>query len=151
MIQYMTLRDIYKVRPALKDWFEECNKDTFGINITVDDTYKNLRNLIEEDDAVVLGLFDGDEMIGFMGIVIFTSPFGNQRIANEHCWYVRPKNRCGGSLKMIKQATKWAKEQGCSHLIMNASKLAGDLHKRTCQLYKVMGFDLFETSYIRRL
>ena len=45
----------------------------------------------------------------------------------------------------------WAKENGCSHIIMTASNLASEMYDKVCNLYQRMGMELFETSFIQEI
>ena len=131
-------------------WHKECNGDDVGIDMSKQFFLDSLQELIDSDTDELLVLED-EEPIGLLGLTTFKSPLGNQIIANEHYWYVVPHRRGLGSLKLIKEAEKWARERGCSHLIMSASNLASDLHDTVCSIYERLGMTKFETSYIRSI
>jgi len=130
------------------EWHNTCNAKDFGIDLNPETYFKDFSDLIDREDSDLLLLMKRDEVVGYMGLTYFQSPLGNQRIANEHFWYVSGKHRGRGTLKLIRAARQWAKEKGCSHLIMNCSNLASDMHNRLCHFYTRIGFQLFETSYI---
>ena len=131
-------------------WFEECNGETVGVNVSKQIFLESLQELIDGDTDELLVLED-EEPIGLLGLTTFKSPLGNQIVANEHYWYVVPHRRGLASLRLIKEAEKWARERGCSHLIMSASNLASDLHDSVCSIYERLGMTKFETSYIRSI
>lgn len=145
MITEIFKGDIEQLRPVAEHWHKEANGRTFGLDMDIN---KHLQDMARVDDVLVLK--DKDEIVGYMGLTIFTSGLSDQRIANEHCWYVIPQYRGISSIRLIKLAQDWAGSKGCSHLIMSASNLASDLHDRTCRIYERMGMTKFETSYISR-
>jgi hypothetical protein len=75
---------------------------------------------------------------------------GSQKLAVEKYWYVEKQYRIGG-IQLLKQGYIWAKENGCSHIIMTASNLASGMYDKICNLYQRMGMELFETSYIQEI
>lgn len=131
-------------------WKKESRHRAMGIDADANIYICKLQEFIDNPNNVLLVLED-DEIAGYMGLTVFESPLGNQLIANEHYWYVEPKKRGLSALRFLPVAEKWAKEKGCSHLIMNASNLASDLHDRTCRLYERFGMSKFETTYIKRV
>lgn len=132
-------------------WQKECNTQVFGIKEDMDEFFQDLQNLTGRNDSDLLVLAEGERIIGLIGLVIFKSPLSKQRMANEHYWYVLPEHRGISSLRLLKAAEKWAKDKGCSHLLMNASCLASDLHDSVCKLYERYGMKKFETVFIKRL
>ena len=143
--------DTAPLRPIAVQWLNECAKGWLDLSVTVEHHLNDLARMVNSEQADLLVLFWDYKPVGYMGITLMQSPLSDQRIANEHYWYVGPECRGRGSLKLIQAATAWAQSKACSHLIMNASRLAGDLHDRTCRLYVRLGFEQFETSYIKRV
>jgi GNAT superfamily N-acetyltransferase len=131
-------------------WKRESNHQKLKIDADDDIYIGKLQEFIDNPNNILLVLED-DEIVGYMGLQAFESPLGNQLIANEHYWYVLPEKRGFSALKFLHAAERWAKEKGCSHLIMNASNLASDLHDRTCRLYERFGMSKFETTYIKEV
>ena len=140
--------DVSVLRPIIRQWELECNAEELGINLDMTVYLRDLQRLVDGLNSDLLVLED-DEIIGYMGLETFNSPLGNQLITNEHFWYVSPDKRGLSALKFLSVAEKWAKEKGCSYLIMNASYLASDLHDRTCKIYEKFGMQKFESSYIK--
>jgi GNAT superfamily N-acetyltransferase len=138
------------LRPLAEKWLAESNASSFGLKADVEQHLKDmLNNMVYQDGNDLLILQnDKDEVVGYMGLSTFKSPISDQLIANEHNYYVRPESRGAGGLRLLIEARKWAKGQGCSHLIMNASNLASDLHDKVCTLYQKMNMKHFESSYI---
>ena len=140
--------DIEKIKPVALEWKEACNAGDFGIELVPEKHFSDLADLIERDNADLFLLIDDEKVVGYLGVTIFDSPLGNQKMANEHFWIVSKEKRGRGSLLLMRVARKWAKKKGCSHFIMTASNLASNLHDKVCKLYERMGFAKFETSFI---
>lgn len=146
------VEDIEKLKPVALQWKVTCNGKAMGIELVPETHFADLAGMIDRYDAdLFLLINDKGRVIGYMGIVCFNSPLSNQRVAQEHYWYVIGENRGKGSMLLIRAAKEWAKEKGCSHIILNASTLASNLHDRLCQFYERIGFQKFETSYIKEI
>lgn len=140
------------LRPIIEAWISDCNCEEMGISLDEDVYLKDLQRLIVNDvDSDLLVLEDNRKIVGFMGLETFDSPLGKQRVANEHYWYVMPEHRGISSLRFIRAAEDWARQNRCSHLILNASCLASDLHDKICKIYERKGLRLFESSYIKSI
>ncbi len=140
--------DIETLRPIAESWQEEAQANKFGIITDVNKHLFELRNMVDNNSSDLIILYDEDEPVGYIGLRYFDSPTGNQRIAEEHYLYVIPEKRGLISMRLIKNAKMLAKLKGCSHLILNASNLASELHDKLCRVYEKMGMRKFETSYI---
>lgn len=143
--------DIETLRPIVESWQEEAKANEFGIITDVDRFLTKLAMMsISPDlsDSNLLVLCDGEAPVGFIGLRYFDSPLGNQRIAEEHFFYVVPEKRGMASMRLIKNARYLAKLKGCSHIIFNASNLASDMHNKLCGFYEKTKMKKFETSYI---
>jgi len=137
------------LRPIAESWQQEANNNEFGL--LADNVNKYLAELhlvAYGSDSDLLVLYDGDNPVGYIGLRYFDSPLGANRIANEHYFYVIPEKRGMSSIRLLKTAKTLAGMRGCSHIIMNASNLASDMHEKVCGFYEKMGMKLFETSYI---
>ena len=139
------------LKPLIIEWAKEINGDDFDMNIDPNCILADIERLVVSRDADVLLLVHDDEPIGYLGIIISRSPTNGARIANEHHWFVSKAHRGVAAIRLLKAARQWGKDRGCSHIILTASKLASNLHNRTCKLYERLGMQLFETSYIEVL
>lgn len=146
-----SIDDIEALKSLAFEWKGLCNGKAFGIDLRVETHFRDLASLIENEDSELFLLLKQYRVIGYMGVTCFDSPIGNQKIANEHYWYVSGKNRGRGTLLLLRAIKSWAKEKGCSHLIMNCSNLASEMHDRLCRFYEKIGFRKFETSFIKEL
>ncbi len=141
--------DIETLRPVVEAWQDIVIDNEFGIIANdVDKFLIGLGELASNSDSDLLVLCDGGDPIGYIGLNYFMSPLGDQRMANEHFFFVIPEKRGLGSMRLLKAAKALAKEKGCTHFIMNASNLASDLHDKVCDFYERLGMEKFETSYI---
>ena len=141
--------DIETLRPIAESWREEMRANEFGIIADdIDKFLTELGSMASKADSDLLVLYDGDEPVGYIGLQYFDSPLGEQRMANEHYFFVIPEKRGLASMRLIKNAKFIAKLKGCSHLILNASNLASNMHDKICGFYEKSGMKLFETSYI---
>jgi GNAT superfamily N-acetyltransferase len=117
----------------------------------MDIAISHVHRLIKDPTCVVLVLYNENEPVGFMGVTIFSSPISDTRMANEHLWYVKPEFRGAKAVLMLDAAISWAKRQGCSHFLGNASMLASNLHDTVCKIYDGYKMKKFETTYIKTL
>jgi len=131
-----------------KRWIEEADFARFGLDVVISKGLSDLGELITGPNSDLFMLMKGEQCVGFMGIRSFPSPLGNNLVAEEHYLYVLPEHRGRGGLILLRAANKWAKDNMCTHLILNASNLASDMHDKTCKLYECMGMSKFETSFI---
>lgn len=141
-----------ELKPLAEAWLREARGKDFGLETSVSKHVSDMMGLILLDGRDLLLLISSPfgkpgQIVGYMGLTSFESPLSSQMIANEHCWFVMPEYR-GNGLRLIHAAKKWAKEEGCSHLLLTASNLASDLHDEVCTMYEKLKFKKFETSYI---
>ncbi len=151
-IETATVVDIERLVPLGNTWYETCNKEKFGIVIEKPAFYAGLEDMINDKNEDVLILVHEGKVVGCLGITKFKSPLSKAQIANEHFLYVMEKHRAGrGSHLLLGAARQWAINKGCTHLILNASRLAGSSFERVCNLYKRLNFQEFEKSFICQL
>jgi GNAT superfamily N-acetyltransferase len=143
-----TAEDLKGLTPIAKRWLAEADFDRFGLDSRLAKGLEDLNELIAGVHSDLFMLMKDEQHIGFAGIRSFMSPVGENLIAEEHYLYVLPEYRGRGGLILLRAAREWAKENMCTHLIMNASTLASKLHDKVCKLYEYMDMKKFETSYI---
>ena len=144
---------IDQIKHVALEWKETCKANDLGITMDPDVYFEKLGELLDVEDAELFLLLNlENEVVGYIGVESFYSPLDNQKIAIEHHWYMLEKCRGGsGAMRLVTAVQGWAKENGCSHLIMNASNLASGLHDKVCKFYESIGMELFESGYISRL
>jgi len=153
VVRLENIIDLLKLRPVVREWRERCNANTMGVKTDEEHFFDGLLQLVQKDDCDLFTLRTGalDTVVGFMGMTVFNSPLGDQRIAIEHYWYVMEEYRDRGSMGLMNAAQEWARKHKCSHLVMNASTLASDMHDKVCKYYERLGMRKFETSYIQEI
>ena len=135
--------------PLLSEWKSECQGDLLAIECDPEVTQQHLK-MVKNSQGVVFVL-DDSGIVGIIGVQLIQSPIGRNLMGNEHLWYVEKNHRGIGSVRLFSKAMKWAAENGCTHFMATASMLASELHDTVCDLYKIMGMQKFETTYIGRL
>lgn len=146
-----TIEQIESIRPLAVEWKDFCSCDQFGLKVDVNAFLAGLMDLVDGSNSDLLLLVDNNDIIGIMGITKFQSPFGKEQVANEHYMFIKQGCSVTGGKRLIDAAQKWAKSKGCSHIIMNASNAASDLHDKVCSFYERLGLTKFETSYIKEI
>ena len=146
-----TIEDIPNLLPVAAEWQRTCNGERFGIELDLKKSLSDLAYLIERETADLFLLVNKEDVVGYLGMTIFDSPIGSQKIAQEHYWFVMGDNKGRGTILLIRAAKEWAREKGCSHIIFNASNLASNMHDKVCRFYEKIGMKKFETSYIKEI
>ena len=150
MKRIVTISNVDSLLGLMDSWKHEAGRE-FNIDFDNNANARHLAEMINGANSTVIGLMDGDAVVGYMGICIFENPVGRGVMASEHFWYVLPEHRGIGAIRILEAGIEWAKARGCTHFIGNASRLAGELHDKICAIYEKMGFTLFETSYLCQL
>jgi GNAT superfamily N-acetyltransferase len=150
-IRLATLEDLETVRKIAIEWQKEANGNDFGITMDMPYHLADLQALISNGDTDLLVLCSDNKIIGYMGIMLYRSPLGEQLVANERYYYVLPEHRGFGSLRLIKAAMEWAKVKGCTHIQFSVNKMASNMYDKTCRLYEKLGMKSFEMSFIKEL
>lgn len=97
------------------------------------------RILYELERGELCGLFTTDaEMVGFIGVHVIESSFGEVAGANEWAWWVEPAYRKGrGGLRLLEWAEAWAKARGLGLSVGAYDVMDGD---RMAHLYARRGY-----------
>ena len=138
------------LRPLVARWAKEADQ-SFGLSLVIEYALADLQRMIQAPNADVLILIADNVIAGFMGVQAFQSPTGPELVANEHYWFVAPEKRGRGSLRMIDAAKEWAKDRGCTHVLFNASYLAGKKADGVAKLYERLGMKPFERTFIAEI
>lgn len=141
-----------ELRPLAEQWQQECNCDEFGMKPNIESFLAEIDRLINNENSDVLILLNKDnEIAGLMGLTTFKNPISDGFVANEHFLYIAPKYRGMPIVRLINSAMEWAKKKDCTHLLLNASRMASSTYGRACMLYGRLKFKEFEKSYIKEL
>lgn len=139
-------QNLDEIRPVGEQWLKEQNASDFGLKVDFETIVKDLEGWLEGEGTILVAM-DGVQPVGFLAVFALPSYLGPQKIALEKYWYTMTGHHTAGP-RLLCEALKWAKEHGCSHLIMSASNLASNMHDQVCEFYQRMGFKPFESSFI---
>jgi hypothetical protein len=90
-------------------------------------------------DAVILGLWDGDTLVGGLGAVVSPNINSGVRLGADYFWYVQPAYRAGsGALRLFRAFMAWAREHGAKRCRMILSETDPRVEQLT-SLYKRLG------------
>lgn len=133
------------MRTVAETWRDEAGTGTWDV------VGRRIECMVNSDNMDVLALMDGDAH-GFMGIVAFDCPVTGRRMSQEHFFYIEPEHRRYETARMlIAEAEKWSKDNGCEALLITASSMAYSDFERVGKLYKRMGYDPYERTYIKEI
>lgn len=141
---------IEALRPVAEAWAKEACGQQFGIEINADAHLLDLDRLANSPTSALLVLVQAVP-VGYIGIEFWQNPLGSELAASEKYWYVAPQARGRDSIRLLKEARKYAKQVGAAYMFFTASKLASESHDAVCKLYEHNGFKAFETTYIAHL
>jgi GNAT superfamily N-acetyltransferase len=140
--------NVEPLRPLVNEWVEMAKRHCLGMDITAECV---MSDLSRQDWMQLFLLCEDYDVRGFLAVEICPNPIGSDIVANERYWYVSPKARGIGSLKLFRAAKNWAKTCGASVFLSTASNLGSDMHDRLCELYEKLGMEKHQTIYSVRL
>lgn len=135
------------VRPLLERWSEICRGAEFGLDFSVDGVERDLQARLDLGDGTLILAYDGIELVGFFAVFKTKSSLSEQPIAVETFWFAVPNHKLAGPA-LFHNARLWAKNHGCTHLVVSGSRLASGLHDKVCSFCERVGMKPFETVYI---
>jgi GNAT superfamily N-acetyltransferase len=142
--------DIQEFRPLLELWGSLAKTAGFKLGMDAESVLFDLAQMVRSDCSDILTLrSDKDALLGFIGVTTLPSPLDRKPVCNEHFFYVIPAHRGPGGVKLIRAAETWAKERGCSAILLTASKLASARHDRVERLYTRLQYKPFESVFIK--
>lgn len=144
-IEYLQNAEL--VRPLLERWEHVCRAEEYGFTVCVDAAIDDLQRWLGREPGTLICGYDGDEMIGFLAVFAINSTIGPDRVAIEKYWYADPNHKFAGP-RLFNAAADWARDNGCSHLIVAASNLSSLHHDSVARFCEKLGMHLFETTYI---
>lgn len=109
---------------------------------------ENGERLIEEERGVILGAFEGDQIVGALCGVLCQSFFSTAWLAVENFWYVLPDKR-GQGIRLLDAYERWAEGAGADFISM--------IHLEALQpealgkLYVRRGYHLVEKNFLKRI
>ncbi len=141
--------NVNRLRHLAESWELSVNT-TFNFDLRIETFLETLKVLVDHPDGDLLVLESkGGRALGLMGIFAIKSPIGDEDTANEKFFYILPEHRGMGGMRLINFAMEWASENNCKKFLITASRLANVEHDKVCGFYKKLGFEHFETVFVR--
>ncbi len=148
IIEKAKIEDIPEIVNLIREFFTESlsgyslSLDNLTIHETVSKYITNYIGIVAKR---------GDKIIGTIGGLVMSSIFDkNQMIGQETIWYINKEERKGSAgIRLIKEFENRCKELG-AHLV--AMVHMGNLYTDVLdKLYKMRGYKLMETQYIKEI
>ena len=78
------------------------------------------------------------------------SPLSGELMVEEHMWYILPEYRSLAATRaFLAAAEAWGRERGATQFLLTSSLLANIQSDRVMRMYGRLGFQPFETVFIR--
>ena len=142
------VQDVEILRPILAYRQAHSTAAEFGIETSMEQGLADLARAQELFAGAIFVCYDGPEAVGCLVVNAAPNFFGPQQIAVVKYWYAMPNTVTAGP-SLMKAAFQWAKEQGCSHLLSNATEFfAVPKSDKVAHFYERIGMKLLERVYI---
>lgn len=112
---------------------------------------RNWNLFYERGDGTIIGLWDGEQLIGGVGGFMYHDLFDDRRVATEIFWFVDPSHRQRtGGFHLLKQYEVWAFTQGAVEV--RVLYLVGGVNEdRLPLLYQKLGYHQVEVGWAKPL
>lgn len=145
------LADAKELDGLFDDWLADTDTERYGIFTDKAIATANFQLFCDMDTADVLVSRSDGRIVGMLVMLCDANAIGPGVIAAERFFYVSPKYRGIAGIRLMKAGEQWARDRGCTHLVMGSSKVAGDMFDKVCDLYERFGMTHIESSYIKEL
>lgn len=143
-------QDVDRLLPLAEKWAAECQSRAFGFGVALRPALDDLRDWLRQWPGTLLVACDDDAVHGFLALFKLPFPLTGEPIAVEKHWYCAPDtNGAGGQL--YRAAVAWAREHGCTHLIVTASGLMPESYEKIVRFCRRRDMRLFETAFMENL
>lgn len=109
-----------------------------------DHTSEKLDQLLSGGACIVCGDVDG-----FILLIESTALCSSKVVAAEVAWYVRPAARGGDGVRLLNAAIKYCQIKGVHALSM--MYMQSSMPESIAKIYDKLGFELRETTYVKRI
>ena len=133
--------DIESVVNSVSGFMKESKHSPFSINKAIESWTTFISSGMGE-------MFILDDFHGALGGVCYPDPHRDCLVASEFFWYVKPEYRGKGGA-LLEAFEAWAKEKGCSRVIM--THLSDSMPESLKKYYTKKGYELLETNYIKEV
>lgn len=149
-IRFATPNDAIAVAEMVEKFYQMAMTDMLGPYDKLAAANLIAATSVSSDACTIVAEVDG-RIIGTMGALSYNHPFKpSVRIAQELFWWVEPEYRRSGVGKaMLEAGEAWAKEIGCSGMLMIT--IHGIDHERNGAFYERSGYRPLEHSHLKRL
>lgn len=142
------VHDVEIVRPILAYRESHSTAPAFGIETSMAMGLADLAAAAKLFPQAIFVCYDGPDAVGCIVVNAAPNFYGPQTIAVVKYWYAMPNTVTAGPT-LMKAAFRWAKRQGCSHLLSNATELfAAPNSDKVARFYEQIGMKLLERVYI---
>ncbi len=93
-------------------------------------------------------LFEGSEVEGAIGGVIYPEAYSDAQICQEFFWFVKPESR-GGGVRLYRKFEEWARTKGANEIRMGY--LVDSMPEKVSTFYERLGFHPVEVNYTKVL
>lgn len=150
VIRRLSSKDVSSLMRLAHFFWEESVMSSLA-DYPEDHIYRTLFNNLSSESMIGWGVSDNDVIrcgvIFVNGLNIWTQ----EKQLNETAWFNEKDSRFGlSSVKLIKQAEKWAKENNYYFITMGRIKGPKSYYKLP-SLYKKMGYENLEETFIKKL
>lgn len=83
--------------------------------------------------------------VGMLGFIVYDHFISGEKVLGEVFWWVEPKYRGTGGIRLLRAAEKIAREAGAKHIMMIAPE------DRVARFYVADGYDFVEATYQKEL
>jgi GNAT superfamily N-acetyltransferase len=90
----------------------------------------------------------GDRILGVIAGLIVTYPLSNEKIFQEHIWYVHKEYRRYG-LMLYRALEDYCKQEGIKKIVM--VHMANSKAEKLGKFYRRLGYELLESHYIKHI
>lgn len=102
-------------------------------------------HMLSSGNGVIFGKFAGDELVGFLGGVIYNDPNDGELVASEFFWFIRKEYR-GGGIALLDAFEEWAKGMGAKRIVM--VHLTNLMPESLGAFYRRRGYSPIEVHYM---
>jgi GNAT superfamily N-acetyltransferase len=114
------------------------------VTVNPEQMAKLVTTLLEGEIGTIFVSELAGDVVGMIGLLLFTHPIAGEPTVGEVFWWVEPEHR-GGGIRLLKRAEQRAREQGAVKIHMIAPT------PDVGQLYERLGYEPLEMSYQRAL
>lgn len=145
MIRQANELDILKLAQLAEAYSKEVNHHD---NLEFDMEYAMMSvvtSFMHPEHCFFVAVVNG-EIIGFLWGLVTPLPWSPALIAIDNVLYVKPESRgTAHGARLIRKYEQWAKSRGAKQISISIA--SGITDEATCNLYKILGYNLIGSQY----